>query len=67
MERPYLKLKAYFVEKDIPFKDVAKVLGITEQNFSAKINRNGQDFTLPQVRKLCSEYSLDPNEFFLIY
>ncbi|MEJ8751630.1 helix-turn-helix transcriptional regulator [Lagierella sp. ICN-221743] len=65
MQQPYFKLKAYFVEKNIPFKDVAKLLGITEQNFSSKINRNGQDFTLPQVRKLCSEFKLDPNEFFL--
>ena len=64
-KQPYNKLKAFFIENGIKHKDVAYYLGITEQTFSAKINKNGQDFTLSQVRKICSKYKLDPNIVFL--
>lgn len=66
MERkPYLKLKGYFASKNILNKEVAEILGITPQSFSAKINRSGQDFTKDQVAILCKKFKLDANEFFL--
>lgn len=65
-KRPYYKLKGYFAENGVKFQDVAKLLGISNSSFSAKINRNGQDFTAEQIRTLCCEYKLDANKFFLV-
>lgn len=66
MERkPYLKLKGYFASNDILNKEVAELLGITPQSFSAKINRNGQDFTKEQIAIMCKRYRLDANDIFL--
>lgn len=62
--KPYNKLKAYFVEHGIKQIDVAKVLGITNSSFNKKINRNGEDFTINQVKTLCEHYNLDANIFF---
>ena len=61
----YLKLKGYLAEKGIKHKDVAKLLGINESNFSRKINKNGEDFTKNQVILLCKTFNLDANKFFL--
>lgn len=66
IKAPYLKLKAYLVENNIKQKDVAEKLGITATSFNSKIHRNGQDFTLKEVRALCKLYNLDSNEFFLL-
>lgn len=62
----YMKLKAFLAENGIKQKEVAEMLDITQTSFSCKINRNGQDFTMDEVRKLCNEYNLDPNEIFLV-
>lgn len=64
-KKPYLKLKAYFAENQIRHKDVAHILNMSPQTFSSKINRNQQDFTRSQIVKLCNEYNLDANQFFL--
>ena len=63
--KPYLELKVFFVRNNVLHKEVADFLGISEQSFSAKINRRGQDFTTSQVKALCLEYGLDANLFFL--
>lgn len=63
---PYLKLKGYFVENQIKYQDVAKLLDITSTSFNKKINRNGQDFNAEEIRRMCKEYKLDANIFFLV-
>lgn len=63
---PYLKLKGFLVENQIKSQDVAKLLGLTDTSFSKKINRNGQDFNAAEIRKMCEEYKLDANVFFLV-
>lgn len=65
-KRPYYKLKGYFVENDIKFQDVAKLLNVSNTSFSSKINRNGQDFTADEIRTMCCHYKLDANKFFLV-
>lgn len=64
-EKPYYKFKAYLVENGIKQKDVAKTLGVTNATFNTKLNRNGSDFTMKQVRTLCREYGISADEFFL--
>ena len=57
-----LKLKAFFAENGIKFKDVAKELGITVSTFSQKINRkNGKDFTTKEINYLCKKYYISPD------
>lgn len=63
---PYLKLKGYFVENQIKYQDVAKLLDITNTSFNKKINRNGQDFNAQEIRTMCKKYNLDANIFFLV-
>lgn len=64
-KRPYYKLKGFFAENNIRNKDVADFLEISESTLSSKLNRNRQDFTTEQIRKLCTHYKLDANIFFL--
>ena len=60
-----LKLKAFFIENEIKFKDVAKELGITVSTFSQKINRkNGKDFTTREIKYLCEKYNLSSDNYF---
>lgn len=61
----YVRLKQFLIEKGIKNKDVAFKLGMSEGNFSKKINnKKGADFNLIQVRKICKMYKLDPNIYF---
>ena len=62
----YLKLKAYFVEHGIKQTDVAKLLNLSRSAFNTKLNQNGADFSLNEVRLLCKTYKISPSEFFLI-
>lgn len=62
--KPYLKLKAYFVERGITQTEVAKFLGIPKSNLSTRINGSGADFRLDEVRKICKHYCIDANEYF---
>lgn len=63
--QPYRKLKAYLVYNDIRHQDVAKVLGISRETFSSKINRtNGADFKPDEIRKICNEYKIGIENFF---
>lgn len=60
----YAKLKAFFVEHGIRQQDVAEDLGLDRSTFNSKLNRNNADFTLAEVRYLCTTYNLDANKFF---
>ena len=60
----YTKLKAYFIEKGLRQKEVAKELGIGRATLNCKINRKKADFTLNEVRKLRDTFGVDPSIFF---
>ena len=64
-EKPYYKFKAFLVQNNIKQKEVAKMLGITNSTLSTKLNRNGTDFTIKQIRTLCKEFNISADEFFL--
>ena len=58
-----LKFKGWLVEHNIKQGDLAKLLDITVENVNAKLNGK-QNFTLPQIKKICSTYSISADEFF---
>lgn len=60
----YVKLRQFMIENKIKSKNMAEILGIDESLFSKKINQNGSDFNLNEVRKLCQKYKLDGNIYF---
>ena len=48
-------------------KDLAKYLGITEQSVTNKINENGTEFKLCEIRKIMVRYSLSSDDVDLIF
>ena len=48
-------------------RDLAEYLGITEQSVSNKINENGTEFKLNEIRKIIARYTLTPNDVDLIF
>ena len=46
----YSKLKGYFVEHGIKQQEIADLLKIGRSTLNVKLNRNGTDFTMQEVR-----------------
>lgn len=65
--RSYDKLKAFLLESNIKIDFIADLIGVDVVLIELKMNRKGEDFTLKEVRIICSYYNLDANEFFLIH
>lgn len=59
-----LKFKAWMVQNKIPQQEIADILGITLQMANAKINAR-EEFTLSQVKKICKQYNLSADEYFI--
>ena len=60
---PYKKIKAFLVENDIRHRDVAKLLNLTQNTVSKKLNGFGGDFTLQDAKKMHEEFGV-PIEYF---
>jgi predicted transcriptional regulator len=43
-------------------KDLAELLGISEQSVSAKINENGTEFKQSEIAKIVAKYNLSPEQ-----
>lgn len=65
MAKGYNKLKAFLVEMGISQKDFADELNISRNAANRKLNQNGLDFSLREMRHICTRYNLDANQFFL--
>lgn len=65
-KKGYTKLKAFLVEHSIKQEEVANELGLDRTTFNSKLNRNGSDFSLSEVRYICKKFNLDANLFFLL-
>ncbi|MDU5530530.1 helix-turn-helix domain-containing protein [Negativicoccus succinicivorans] len=65
MAKGYNKLKAFLVEMGISQKDFADELNISRNAANRKLNQNGLDFSLREMRHICTRYNLDANRFFL--
>lgn len=64
MAKGYNKLKAFLVEMGISQKDFADELNISRNAANRKLNQNGLDFSLREMRHICTRYNLDANRFF---
>ena len=58
-----LKFKGYCAEHGIKNTDIAKVLGITANSVSRKINGR-LPWTLSQVKVLCEKYGISSDIYF---
>ena len=54
--------KAWCVANDVKQKDIAELLHISQQSAWAKMNGK-QQFTLPQVTKICQKYAISADVF----
>ena len=59
-----LKFKGYCAENRIKQAELAKLLGCSLQSINNKINGR-QDFTLAEVKILCSHYGISADTYFL--
>lgn len=60
---PHLKVKGFFVAKDIRQKEVAELLNIAPTTLNQKLN-GYLHFTFDEVEKICDEYGVGPDIFF---
>lgn len=60
---PYIDFKHAIAGKGLTYKDVAKVINVTETTLMLKIN-GSSDFYLSEMRAICEAFSLDPSIFF---
>ena len=64
MNIKYSKLRGYFAERGIKLKDVAKVIDVTNSTISLKLNKEGYDFTVPEMQAICNYYGISSDEYF---
>ncbi len=61
------KLKSVMMLHGDKNKDLAILLGITEQSVSSKINENGTEFKQGEIVKIKDRYNLSPVEVDAIF
>lgn len=57
-----ISFKAWLVQNDITQTEIAKLLNISLTSANAKINGRA-DFTLRQIRAICSKYNISADIF----
>lgn len=57
-----ISFKAWLVQNDITQTEIAKLLNISLTSANAKINGRA-DFTLRQIRTICSKYNISADIF----
>lgn len=62
---PYTKFKAYLDECGINQSEVAKLLGKSPSAFNQNLNGTGGDFSVSEIRLICSTFSISADEYFL--
>lgn len=62
---PYQKFKEFLMEKGIKQKEVAKLLDKSQTALNQNLNGTGGDFSLLEIRKLCKEFGISGDEYFL--
>ena len=61
------KLKSIMVLHGDTNKDIADLLGISEQSVSCKINENGTEFKQGEITRIKDRYGLSPAEVDAIF
>lgn len=62
---PYAKLKGFLVQNNIKQKELAQMLKKSRSALNQNINGTGGDFSLQEVRTICSTYNISADEFFM--
>ena len=62
---PYSKFKAFLFENNINQKDVAELLGKSTSALNQNINGTGGDFSIAELRLICSTFNISADEYFL--
>jgi transcriptional regulator with XRE-family HTH domain len=65
MHTPYTKFKALMQEKNIKQKELALLLNKTITAVNQNLNGTGGDFSMRDVRKICLEYDISSDTFFV--
>jgi len=60
--KPHIKFKMFLVANKITQREIASLLGITEQTLSRKINGT-LHFKFVEVEKICNKYGIMPEIF----
>ena len=61
------KLKSVMTLHGDTNKDLAELLGISEQSVSCKINENGTEFKQGEISKIAAKYLLSPDDVVAIF
>lgn len=62
---PYQKFKSFLVENGIKQKEVAKILNKSQTALNQNLNGTGGDFLVMEIRKICMEFQISGDEYFL--
>lgn len=61
------KLKSIMILHGHTNKDIADMLGISEQSVSCKINENGTEFKQGEIKIIADRYKLTPEDIAAIF
>lgn len=61
------KLKSIMTLHGDKNKDLAELLGVSEQSISCKLNENGSEFKQGEIAKIKDKYNLSPEEVDAIF
>lgn len=62
---PYTKLKAYLKEIGMKQEELARLLKKSKSAVNQNLNGTGGDFTLSEVRLICTHLKISADEFFI--
>ena len=61
------RLKSIMILHGHTNKDIANMLGISEQSVSCKINENGTEFKQGEIKIIADKYNLSPEDIATIF
>lgn len=64
MKQRYSKFKGYLVENNIHQKEIAKIINVSQATFSKRINGRGGDFTVQDLKQICTYLNIKAEIFF---
>lgn len=64
IREPYYKFKGYLAENNIQQKEIAEMLNISQATLSKKINGRSGDFTVQDLKKICTNLKIKAEIFF---
>lgn len=64
IREPYSKFKGFLAENSIQQKKVAELINISQATLSKRINGKGGDFSIQDLKKICSTLKIEAEIFF---